>query len=120
VTLKFAETQFTNVGDRVFSLSINDDTVLTDFDIVARAGGPNRAVDQTFTITTQDHEGIHISAEPSWGRWVWYGGLGGTTAMVSQMYDRGIVNVALFDASDTRVDIANLMASDALIGTSWP
>jgi CubicO group peptidase (beta-lactamase class C family) len=120
VTLKFAETQFTGAGQRVFSLAINDDTVLKDFDILKEAGGPNRAVDKTFTVTAENGNGITIAADPSWGRWVWYGGFGGTTAMVAQMYDLNIVNVALFDTEDSIGDISVLLAADALIGTSWP
>jgi hypothetical protein len=53
VTLKFAETHFTNgstSGQRVFNVAINGATVLTNFDIKAAAGGANIAVDRTFAV----------------------------------------------------------------------
>jgi hypothetical protein len=50
VTLKFAELYFSSTNQRVFNVTINGQTVLTNFDIVAQAGGPNRAVDKTFTV----------------------------------------------------------------------
>lgn len=49
VLLKFAEIYFTQPGQRVFSVSINGQQVLTNFDPVA-AGGPGQAVDRLFTI----------------------------------------------------------------------
>jgi beta-glucosidase len=54
VTLKFAETYWTNVGQRVFDVAINGKTVLSKFDIVAAAGAPNTAVDETFTVPVMD------------------------------------------------------------------
>src|SRR5207253_10986076 len=57
---KFAETSFSSVGQRVFGVAINGTTVLSNFDIVAQAGGANIALDKTFatnassgTITIQ-------------------------------------------------------------------
>ncbi len=50
VTLKFAEIHFTSSGQRMFNVAINGSTVLTNFDVVAQAGGANRAVDRTFTV----------------------------------------------------------------------
>ena len=53
LTLKFAEIFYTNNGAnkgvRVFNVSINGRQVLTDFDIVADAGGALIADDKTFT-----------------------------------------------------------------------
>ncbi len=53
VTLKLAEIFYTdnqtNKGIRIFNVSINGQQVLTDFDIVADAGGALIADDQTFT-----------------------------------------------------------------------
>ena len=47
VRLKFAETQFSGAGQRLFNVSINGQAALTNFDIAAQAGGPNLAVDVT-------------------------------------------------------------------------
>jgi hypothetical protein len=50
VTLKFAELFWTAVGQRVFNVVINGQTVLTNFDIFSAAGGQFKAIDKTFTI----------------------------------------------------------------------
>ncbi len=50
VTLKFAEVYYTSPGQRVFNVAINNMTVLSNFDIVAQAGGALTAVDKTFTV----------------------------------------------------------------------
>ena len=50
VTLKFAEFYWTSTGQRVFNVAINGTTVLSNFDIVAAAGGPLTAVDKSFTV----------------------------------------------------------------------
>jgi hypothetical protein len=52
VTLKFAETSFTDVGQRVFNVAINGTMVLSNFDILARAGGANIALDQAFQVNS--------------------------------------------------------------------
>ena len=49
VTLKFAEIYFTAAGKRVFNVSINGTSVLSNFDIFAQAGA-NAALDKPFTI----------------------------------------------------------------------
>ncbi|HKF21135.1 MAG TPA: malectin domain-containing carbohydrate-binding protein [Candidatus Angelobacter sp.] len=49
VRLHFAETFFSTTGSRTFNVSINGTTVLTNFDIVAAAGGMNKAVIEQFT-----------------------------------------------------------------------
>lgn len=51
VTLKFAETWFTAAGQRVANIVINGQTVQSNFDIVAAAGGPNAAIDETYTVS---------------------------------------------------------------------
>jgi hypothetical protein len=56
VTLYFAETILTSSGSRVFNVSINGNTVLSNFDIYASAGGQNKAVAKSFT-TTADGSG---------------------------------------------------------------
>jgi hypothetical protein len=49
VRLHFAETYFTTAGSRVFNVSINGTTVLSNFDIVRVAGANNRAFIAQFT-----------------------------------------------------------------------
>ena len=50
VTLKFAELYFTTAGNRTFNVTINSQTVLTGFDVVAAAGGGLKAVDKQFSV----------------------------------------------------------------------
>jgi malectin (di-glucose binding ER protein) len=50
VTLKFAEIFYTSPGERIFSVAINGTTVLSNFDIVAKAGAADKAFDQTFPV----------------------------------------------------------------------
>lgn len=49
VRLHFAETYFSTAGSRTFNVSINGTRVLTNFDIVAAAGGKNVAIIEQFT-----------------------------------------------------------------------
>jgi beta-glucanase (GH16 family) len=49
VRLHFAETFWTSAGSRIFNVSINGTTVLTNFDIFATAGAMNKAVIEQFT-----------------------------------------------------------------------
>jgi poly(3-hydroxybutyrate) depolymerase len=56
VILYFAETYLSSPGERVFNVSINDTTVLSNFDIYAAAGGQNLAIAQWFE-TTPDSSG---------------------------------------------------------------
>jgi hypothetical protein len=51
VTLYFAEIFWTSSGQRTFDVIINGSTVLSAFDIVAAAGGANKAVARTFSTT---------------------------------------------------------------------
>jgi hypothetical protein len=51
VNLKFAEIYFSRAGQRRFSVMINGQTALFNFDIVAAAGGPNIAIDRSFQTT---------------------------------------------------------------------
>jgi hypothetical protein len=50
VTLKFAEIFYTRVGERVFNILINGQTLVTKLDIVAQAGGARVALDKHFTV----------------------------------------------------------------------
>ena len=49
--LKFAENYWTAVGQREFNVAINGTGVLTNFDILAAAGGSFKAIDKTFAVT---------------------------------------------------------------------
>ena len=51
VTLYFAETYVTAAGQRLFNVSINGSTVLSNFDIYASAGGADRAIARSFNVT---------------------------------------------------------------------
>jgi hypothetical protein len=51
VRLHFAETYWTAAGQRTFNVTINGQTVLTNFDILASAGAANKAVAEQFTST---------------------------------------------------------------------
>ena len=51
VNLKFAEIYFTRAGQRRFSVAINGQTALLNFDIIAAAGGPGVAIDRSFQTT---------------------------------------------------------------------
>ncbi len=48
--LHFAEFYWTAAGQREFNVSINGTQVLTNFDIVAAAGGPNKAIVKQFNV----------------------------------------------------------------------
>src|SRR5205823_2990743 len=50
VTLKFAEIYFTSPNQRVFNVFINGQQVLSNFDIIAQAGGRLIALDRAFTV----------------------------------------------------------------------
>ena len=50
VTLKFAEIYWTKTGQRVFNVAINGTPELSNFDIVATAGAPFTALDETFAV----------------------------------------------------------------------
>jgi hypothetical protein len=54
VTLKFAEIYWSISGKRVFNVDINGSRALSNFDIVAQAGGANRAIDKTFPVTVSN------------------------------------------------------------------
>jgi hypothetical protein len=61
VRLHFAELAFSSPGQRVFNVAINGTTVLTNFDIVAAAGGRLKAVIEEFTSTANTPGQIVIS-----------------------------------------------------------
>ncbi len=49
VNLKFAEIYVAGIGQRIFNVFINGQSVLSNFDIVAQAGGADVALDKSFT-----------------------------------------------------------------------
>lgn len=51
VRLLFAETQNSSQGQRVFSVQLNGQKALTNFDVLAAAGGANTAVSRAFAVT---------------------------------------------------------------------
>jgi hypothetical protein len=54
VQLCFAETYWTATNSRLFDVAINGNTVLTNFDIYAQAGGMNTALIKTFNLNAGD------------------------------------------------------------------
>ncbi len=63
VTLKFAENYWTSAGSRIFSVALNGQWVLANFDIFAQAGGANRALDETFNaVVTSGVMSIQFAA----------------------------------------------------------
>ncbi len=65
VTLKFAETYWTAVGQRVFNVSINGNTVLNNFDIFQTAGGQDKAIDEVFNNISPSGGAITIQFGPA-------------------------------------------------------
>src|ERR1700716_2483900 len=61
VRLHFAEIYWTAVGQRTFNVAINSTQVLTNFDIIAAAGGANKANVQQFTTTANSSGQIVVS-----------------------------------------------------------
>jgi hypothetical protein len=49
VTLHFADFTFSQSSQRQFNVSINNSQVLTNFDVIGEAGGPNKAISRAFT-----------------------------------------------------------------------
>ena len=60
VRLHEAEFFWTSTGQRVFNVSINGQQVLTNFDIIAAAGGADRAIVEQFTTTATSSGQIAI------------------------------------------------------------
>ncbi len=60
VRLHFAEFYWTMVGQRVFNVLINQNQVLTNFDIIAAAGAANKAIVEQFTATANSSGQIAI------------------------------------------------------------
>ncbi len=60
VTFYLAEVTLQEPGDRIMNVAINGRLVLEDFDIVAATGGPNIALDTSFTVAVQNG-GVYIT-----------------------------------------------------------
>jgi hypothetical protein len=54
VTLKFAETEWTQPGQRIFNVAIKGNIVLNTLDVLAQVS-PDTALDKTFPITVTNH-----------------------------------------------------------------
>ena len=54
VRLKFAEMLANNIGDRLFNVNIDGVRMLTDYDVLARAGGKFTAKDEVFDVYVTD------------------------------------------------------------------
>jgi hypothetical protein len=61
VRLHLAEIYWTSTGQRTFNVAINGTEVLTNFDIIAAAGGANKANVQQFTTTANSSGQIVVS-----------------------------------------------------------
>jgi ribosomal protein S8 len=62
VQLHFAEFYYTQPGERQFNMAINGTPVLSNFDIVGEAGGPNIAIVESFTATANGTGQIVVSS----------------------------------------------------------
>lgn len=60
VRLHFVEAAHTAVQQRAFNVAINAQTVLTNFDVFAAAGGPKRVVTQSFVVSADGNGEIGI------------------------------------------------------------
>ncbi len=65
VTLKFTETYWTAAGQRVFNVSVNGSTVLTNFDILKTAGSQNKAIDEVFNNIAPSGGTVTITLGPA-------------------------------------------------------
>jgi hypothetical protein len=61
VQLDFAELYWNAANQRLFNVSINGSSVLSNFDIYAAAGAKNKAVSRTFTATANANGVISIT-----------------------------------------------------------
>ncbi len=64
VRLHFAETYFTQAGQRVFNVNANGQSELSNFDIVAAAGAENKAVAEQFNATSDGNGTITLQFVP--------------------------------------------------------
>jgi pectate lyase len=64
VMLKFAETDFTGSGQRVFNVAVNGNQVLSNFDIYADAGGGGKTDDKIFNNISPSSGQILVQFNP--------------------------------------------------------
>lgn len=64
LTLKFAETDFTGPGQRIFNVAVNGSPVLSNFDIAADAGGASIVDDKAFNNISPSGGMITVSFSP--------------------------------------------------------
>ena len=64
VRLHFAEFYWTQAGQRVFNVSINNQPVLQNFDIIATSGAQNTAVVEQFQATADSNGNITVTYTP--------------------------------------------------------
>ena len=60
VRLHFAETYWKQRGKRIFNVAVNDQVVLSNFDIFATAGAENKAIVKEFVVPATSHGTITI------------------------------------------------------------
>jgi chitinase len=65
LTLKFAEPVFGSVGQRVLNVAINGAMALSNFDIVANAGGLYLAVDKAIPVSVTAQLTVQFSQGPA-------------------------------------------------------
>jgi hypothetical protein len=63
VNLKFAEPSMNGAGQRLFNVSLNGTTALTNFDVFAQAGGAFIAIDKAFPVSVTNGQ-IAINFSP--------------------------------------------------------
>ena len=62
VRLHFAEINYNSAGDRVFDMSLNGTTVLSNFDIIAAAGSKYKAVIEEFSVLADGSGNIVLTS----------------------------------------------------------
>jgi parallel beta-helix repeat protein len=60
ISLDFVDSHFAYVGARVFTINLQGQTALANFDIYKAAGAQNKAVRETFSLTAQGGSGIAL------------------------------------------------------------
>src|SRR6267143_3683 len=123
VQLQFAETQFSQPGDRLFNVTINGQTVLNRFDILAAAGGRNKAVEGNFKANADQYGNIVVHLTPRMSNPPLISGLGVTQTTDNEptsgpvLIDAGGGDVGGFIA-DTDYAGGNQASSFASVDTS--
>jgi lysophospholipase L1-like esterase len=61
VKLRFIEGEPSYAGNSPFDVTANGVKVLSKFDVATNAGGPNKAIDKTFSVTATGETGINLT-----------------------------------------------------------